>query len=59
VTTLVFTFGCRVCAAEVTVVGGRRRRVCDACRARMAVRMRRQRQADRFVRRLDRRREAA
>ena len=54
-----FTFDCRVCAAEVTVAGGRRRRYCGDCSRRLAVRMRRQRQADRFVRRLDHVREAA
>jgi len=53
-----FTFGCRVCAAEVTVAGGRRRRYCDGCRRLLAIRMRRQRQ-ERFVRRLDHVSEAA
>jgi hypothetical protein len=54
-----FTFDCRVCAAEVTVAGGRRRRYCDGCSRRLAIRMRRVRQADRFLRRLDHVREAA
>jgi hypothetical protein len=48
-----FAFGCRLCAAEVIVAGGRRRRFCDGCRRLLAIRMRRMRQAERFVRRLD------
>jgi hypothetical protein len=54
-----FAFGCRLCAAEVIVAGGRRRRFCDDCSRRLAIRMRRVRQADRFLRRLDHVREAA
>jgi hypothetical protein len=53
-----FAFGCRVCAAEVIVAGGRRRRFCDDCSRRLAIRMRRMRQ-ERFVRRLDQVQEAA
>jgi hypothetical protein len=48
-----FAFGCRLCAAEVIVAGGRRRRFCDDCSRRLAIRMRRMRQGRRFVRGLD------
>ena len=48
-----WAYSCRACAARVVQSGGRRRRLCDGCLARIAFRMRRQGQGGLFMRRFD------